>query len=204
LLGDEGGGCLINVNDREYSVEFVAFDPVDFDRSAVTSVTLVMSMWRTIAEGVRGGGVSWAARYAIVRRAMVVDGIEAFGATMGMRGTCRLRVAEAGLGAGGVQRTSPPKRRKVESISARAGGARRWSSGRVQRWGLVSVMFVPVSSRCHSGRDEGFHVVQSRANGGVEHFEGGAKFVARSIVPVVLSTCMGLHLKGKARGSVLV
>jgi hypothetical protein len=131
LLGHEGGGCLINVNDHEYSVEFVAFDPIDVDRSAVSSVTLIVSMWRTIAEGVLGGGVAWAARYAIVRRAMVVDGIEALGATMGMRGTCRLRVAEAGLGAGSVQRASPPKRRKVESISARAGGARRWSSGRV-------------------------------------------------------------------------
>jgi len=179
LLGDEGGGCLINVDDREYSVEFVAFDPVDFNRSAVTSVTLIMSMWRSIAEGMRGGGVACAARYAIVRGAVVVDGIEAFGATMGMRGTCRFWVAEAGLGAGGVQRASPPKRRKVESISTRAGGVRRLSSGRVGRVGLVSVMFVPVPSRCHSGRDEGFHVVQSRANGGVEHFEGGAKFVTR-------------------------
>ncbi len=135
---------------------------------------------------------------------MVVDGIEAFGAAMGMRGACRFRVAEAGLRAGGVQRTSPPKRRKVESISTRAGGARRWSSGRVRRVGLVGVRFVPVSSRCHSGRDEGFHLVQSRANGGVEHFEGRAKLVARSIVPLILSTCMGFHLKCKACGSVLV
>jgi hypothetical protein len=131
LLGHEGGGCLINVDDREYSVEFVAFDPIDINRPAVSSVTLIMRMWRTIAEGVLGGGVAWAVWYAIVRRAMVVDGIEAFDATMGMRGTCRFWVAEAGLGAGGVQRASPPKRRKVESISTRAGGVRRWSSGRV-------------------------------------------------------------------------
>jgi hypothetical protein len=131
LLGHEGGGCLINVNDREYSVEFVAFDPIDFDRSAVSSVTLIMSMWRTIAEGVLGGGVTWSARYAIVGRAMVVGGIEAFVAAMGMRGTCRFRVAEAGLGTGGVQGATPPKRRKVESISPRASSARRWSSGRV-------------------------------------------------------------------------
>jgi hypothetical protein len=65
-------------------------------------------------------------------------------------------------------------------------------------------MFVPVPSRCHSGRDEGFHVVQSRANGGVEHFEGGAKFITRRIVPTFLITSMRLHLQGKARGSVLV
>jgi hypothetical protein len=65
-------------------------------------------------------------------------------------------------------------------------------------------MFVPVPSRCHSGRDEGFHVVQARANGGVEHFEGGPKFVTRRIVPTFLITSMRLHLQGKARGSVLV
>jgi hypothetical protein len=137
LLGHEGGGCLVNVDDREYSVEFVAFDPIDFDRSAISSVALIVRMWRTIAEGVLGGGVAWSARYAIVRRAMVVDGISAFGAAMGMRGTCCFRVAEAGLGTGGVQGTTPPKRRKVESISPRAGSARRWSSGRVWRVGLV-------------------------------------------------------------------
>ena len=70
--------------------------------------------------------------------------------------------------------------------------------------GLIGVMFVPVSSRRHSGRDEGFHVVQSCANGSVEHFEGGAQFITRRIVPTFLIASMRLHLQGKARGSVLV
>jgi hypothetical protein len=77
LLGHEGGGCLVNVDDREYSVEFVAFDPIDFDRSAISSVALIMRMWRTIAEGVLGGGVAWSAWHAIVRRAMGLGGVEA-------------------------------------------------------------------------------------------------------------------------------
>jgi len=102
LLGHEGGGRLINVNDREYSVEFGAFDAIDVDRSAVSGVALIVCMRRAVAEGVLVGGIARTARGAVMRRAMAVDGIEAFGATMGMRGTSRLRVAEAGLGAGGV------------------------------------------------------------------------------------------------------
>ena len=78
------------------------------------------------------------------------------------------------------------------------------SSGRVQRWGLIGDWYMPVQSRCHNGCDEGFHLVKARTCGGVEHFEGRAKFVARSIVPVLLSTCVGFHLKGKACGSLLV
>jgi hypothetical protein len=75
LLGDEGSGCLINVNDHEYGVEFVALDSFDFDRSTVSSVALIMGMGRAIAKGVLVGNVARAARYATMRGAMGFVGI---------------------------------------------------------------------------------------------------------------------------------
>jgi hypothetical protein len=79
LLGDEGGGCLINVNDREYSVEFVAVDSVDIDRSTVSGVALIVCMRWAVAEGVLVGGIARAARGAVMRRAMGLGGVEACG-----------------------------------------------------------------------------------------------------------------------------
>jgi hypothetical protein len=74
------------------------FDASDVDRSAVSSVTLIMRMRRAVAEGVLVRGVASAARCAIVGRAMGFDGIEAFDGRMMVRWACRFRVSEAGLG----------------------------------------------------------------------------------------------------------
>jgi hypothetical protein len=98
LLRDEGSGCLINVDDHEYGVEFVALDSFDVDRSTVSSVALIMGMGRAIAKGGLVGSVARAARCATVRRAMGFVGIESFGGRMMVRWACRFRVAEAGLG----------------------------------------------------------------------------------------------------------
>jgi hypothetical protein len=99
LLGDEGSGNIIDVDDREDGVEFGAFDAIDIDRSTVSGVALIVCMRWAVAEGVLVGGIARAARGAVMKRAMGLGGVEAFGATMGMRGTCRFRVAEAGWGA---------------------------------------------------------------------------------------------------------
>ena len=79
LLGDEGSGCLINVNDHEYGVEFVALDSFDFDRSTVSSVALIMGMGRAVAEGVLVEGIARAARGAVMRGAVGLGGVEACG-----------------------------------------------------------------------------------------------------------------------------
>jgi hypothetical protein len=99
LFGDEGSGNIIDVDDREYGVEFGAFDAIDIDRSTVSGVALIVCMRRTVAEGVLVGDIANSARSAVMRRAMGFGGVEACGGWVVMRGTCRFRVAEAGLGA---------------------------------------------------------------------------------------------------------
>jgi hypothetical protein len=49
LFGDEGSGNIIDVNDREYGVEFGAFDAIDIDSSTVSGVALIVCMRRTVA-----------------------------------------------------------------------------------------------------------------------------------------------------------
>jgi hypothetical protein len=52
--------------------------------------------------------------------------------------------------------------------------------------GRIGVRSVPVSGRSHGGGDEVLHFVEPRADGGVEHFEGRAEFLPRSIGDEVL------------------
>jgi hypothetical protein len=84
LFGNEGSGIIIDVDNRKYSVEFGAVDAIDIDRSAVSGVALIVCMRRAIAEGVLVGRgvarvIARAARSAVMRRAMGLDGVEACG-----------------------------------------------------------------------------------------------------------------------------
>jgi hypothetical protein len=79
LFGDEGSGNIIDVNDREYGVEFGAFDAIDIDSSTVSGVALIVCMRRAVAEGVLVEGIARAARGAVMRRAVGLGGVEACG-----------------------------------------------------------------------------------------------------------------------------
>jgi hypothetical protein len=79
LFGDEGSGNIIDVDDREYGVEFGAFDAIDIDRSTVSGVALIVCMRRAVAKGVLVGDIARAARGAVMRRTMGLDGVESCG-----------------------------------------------------------------------------------------------------------------------------